>query len=68
MDCSPSGSSVLGIRQAGILERAAVSSPGALPDPEIEPTPLAFPALAGRFFTASLVAETVENSPAIQET
>ena len=36
--------------------------------PEIEPTSLASPALTGRFFIASLVAETVKNSPEMQET
>jgi len=40
--------------------------PGAIP--EIKPTSLASPALAGGFFTASLVAETVKNSPVMQET
>ena len=39
---------------------------GALP--ETKPISLASPALAGSFFTASLVAETVKNSPAMQET
>ena len=29
----------------------AFSSPGDLPGPEIEPTSLMYPALAGRFFT-----------------
>ena len=43
MDCSPPGSSVHGILQAGILEWAAVPSSG-LPDPGINPTA---PALAG---------------------
>ena len=37
MDCSPPGSSVYGISQAKILEWAAASSPGDLPDPGIEP-------------------------------
>ena len=37
MDCSPPGSSVHGLLQAGILEGVAVSSPGHLPDPGIEP-------------------------------
>ena len=36
--------------------------PGALPDPGIEPTSLMFPALAGRFFTAS----TAWEAPNIQ--
>ena len=31
--------------------RLPFSTPGDLPDPAIEPTSLAFPALAGRFFT-----------------
>ena len=48
MDCSLPSSSVLGILWAGILEQFAISFPGDLPDPGIEP---AFPALAGGFFT-----------------
>ena len=38
MDCSPPGSSVLGILQARILEWAAIPFPGGPPDPGIEPT------------------------------
>ena len=37
MDCSLPGSSVHGIFQARILEWVAISSPGDLPDPGIEP-------------------------------
>ena len=37
MDCSPPGYSVHGISQARILERVAISFPGDLPDPGIEP-------------------------------
>ena len=37
MDCSLPGSSVQEILQARILEWAAFSSPGDLPDPGIEP-------------------------------
>ena len=37
MDCSPPGSSVHGILQARILEWGAISSPGDLPGPGIEP-------------------------------
>ena len=37
MDCSPPGSSVHGILQAGILEWVAIPSPGDLPDPGIKP-------------------------------
>jgi len=36
MDCSPPGSSVLGILQARILEWIAISSSGDLPDPGIK--------------------------------
>ena len=37
MDCSPPGSSVHGISQVRILERAAISSSRDLPDPGTEP-------------------------------
>ena len=37
MDCSPPGSSVLGILQARILEWVPFPAPGNLPDPGIEP-------------------------------
>ena len=37
MDCSPPGSSVHGISQAGISEWVSISSPVDLPDPGIEP-------------------------------
>ena len=46
MDRSPPGSSVLGILQARILERVAISSPRNLPGPGIKPTSLVSPALA----------------------
>ena len=45
MDYSPPGSSVHGILQARILEWVACPSPGDLPNPGIEPVPLAVPAL-----------------------
>ena len=48
--CSPPGSSVHGIFQAGILEWVAMTLPGDLPNPGIEPVPLMSPALAGGFF------------------
>ena len=48
MHCSPPGSPLHEIFLARILEWAAISSPGDLPDPGIEPMS---PALAGRFFT-----------------
>ena len=53
MDYSHPGSSVHGISQARILEWVAISSSRDLPDPGIEPTSLASPALAGGFFTAA---------------
>ena len=37
LDCSPPGSSVHGISQAGISEWVSISSPGDLADPGIEP-------------------------------
>ena len=49
--CSPPGSSVHGILQARRLEWVAISS--SLPDPGIEPSSLASPALASTFFTAA---------------
>ena len=48
MGCSLSGSTVHGISQARVLERVAISFPGDLPNPGIEP---ASPALADEFFT-----------------
>ena len=50
MDCRLPGSSVHGISQARILEWLPFPPPGDLPDPGIEPTFLASPALAGGFF------------------
>ena len=47
VDCSPPGSSVLGISQARIMEWVAISLQGNLPDPGIE---LESAALAGGFF------------------
>ena len=49
MDCSPRGSSVHGILQAG--SGLPCPSPGDLPYPGIEPACLWSPALAGGFFT-----------------
>ena len=53
MDCSPPGSSVRGIFQAGILEWVAIPPLGDVPDPEVEPASLASRVLAGRFFTTA---------------
>ena len=52
MNCSPSGSSVHRIFLARILEWVVIPLPGDLPDPGIELTLPASPALAGRFFTS----------------
>ena len=58
MGYSQPGSSVHGILQARILEWAAISSSGDLPNPGIEPeSPLA-PTLTGRFFTTELPGKT----------
>ena len=51
MVCSPRGSCVHGILQAETLKGAAVSCSRGSSDPGIEPPAVAFPALAGRFFT-----------------
>ena len=52
MDCSPPGSSVHGILQAGIAMEARLPCPppGDLPDPGIEPTSFMSPALIAGFF------------------
>ena len=50
-DCSPPGSSVYGNFQARILSGLPFPIRGDLPDPEIKPSTLVPPALAGRFFT-----------------
>ena len=51
MYCNPPGSSVQGTLQARILEWVVISSSRDLPDPGIELTSPASPALAGGFFT-----------------
>ena len=48
MDCSPPGSSVHGISQAGYWSGLPFPLPGELPDPMVKPSS---PALAGTFFT-----------------
>ena len=58
MDYSPPGSSVHGIFQARIPEWDTISFSGNLPNPRIEPTSLAFPEIAGGFFTAVPPRET----------
>ena len=53
VDCSPPSSSVHEILQARILEWVASIPPGALPNPETEPTVSCFSCIAGEFFTTS---------------
>ena len=53
INCSPPGSSVHGILQAGILEWVAIPFSRGSSDPGIEPASLLYPALADRFFTTS---------------
>ena len=50
-DCSPPGSSVRGILQAGILEWVAVPSSRGLPHPRIEPASPGSHISAGGFLT-----------------
>ena len=50
MDCSPPGSSVLGMLQARALEWVAMLSSRHFPDPGIPPASLASLALAAGFF------------------
>ena len=49
LDCNPPGSSIHDIFQSRIWEWVVIS--GDLPNPGIKVVSLAFPALAGRFFT-----------------
>ena len=56
-DCSPPGSSVHGISQAGILEWVAISFSRGSSWPRIE---AAAPALAGRFFIAETLGKSKE--------
>ena len=56
MDCSPPGSSVHGIFQAGkrsLVGYSPFPTPGNLPNPGIELMSLESPELAGRFFTTA---------------
>ena len=63
LGCSPPGSSVQGILQARILEWVAISPPGNLPNPGIEPKS---PALAGGFFTRRATREALTGYTPIQ--
>ena len=57
MDCSPPGSSVLGISQAIHWSGLACPPPADLPGPEMESASLVSPALAGGFFTTRVTRE-----------
>ena len=55
VNCSPPGSSVHGILQARIMGWVAMPSSRDLHNPGIEPASLTSPALAGGFFTTSII-------------
>ena len=55
MGCSSPGSSVHGISRQEYWSGLAFLTPGDLPDPGIEPSSLASPALTGGFFTTVLL-------------
>ena len=57
MDCSPPGSSVHRIFQAGILELLPLPPPGDLPNLGIKAEPLVSSALVGGFFTTNATRE-----------
>ena len=59
MDCSQSGSSVLGIFQARILGWVAISFSGDLSDSGIKLASLVSPALAGGLFTTGVTWEAL---------
>ena len=59
MDCNQPGSSVHGVFQARIVECIAISSPGSLPDPGIEPPS---PKLTSWFFTPEPPGKTIKFS------
>ena len=59
MDCSLSGSSVLGIFQARILGWVAISFSGDLSDSGIKLASLVSPALAGGLFTTGVTWEAL---------
>ena len=61
MDCSLPGSSANRIFQARVLECVLFPTPGDLPNPGIEPTSLASPALVDRFFTTSTTWEALKS-------
>ena len=61
MDYSLPGSSGHGISHAVIVEWVAISPPGDIPDPGIELTSPASPALAGGFYTSELLTHAIDS-------
>ena len=59
MDCGLPGSSVHGFFRQDYRSGLPFPLPGDLPTPEIKPTSLTPPALAGKFFTASITWEAM---------
>ena len=59
MDCSVAGSSVHGVLQARVLEWLPFPSPGALPDPGIEPR---FPTLQADTLPSELPGKPLNSS------
>ena len=57
MDCSPTGSSVIGFSRQEYWSGLPCPPPGDLPNPGIKPTSPATPAWAGVFFTTSATRE-----------
>ena len=72
-DCSPSGSSVMGLSRQEYWSGLPCPPPGDLPDPGIEPESFMSPALVGRFFTVRATWEaplrsTVHPKPSTSDT
>ena len=67
MDCSPSGSSVLGILQQEYWNGLPCPLPGDLPDPGIECKCLMPPALACGFFTTAHLGSSLREKELIND-
>ena len=61
MDYSPQAPLSMGFSRQEYWSGLPCPPPGDLPDPGIKPISLMFPALAGRFFTASAAWEALES-------
>ena len=66
MDCSTPVSSVHGTFQARILSQLPFPSPGALPNPGMEPVSPASLVLAGRFFTTAPSGKPIFSASSLQ--